>query len=66
MEYNRIGLKIILEELEALLERAKNASKYDSMENVVYIKVQSDCKPRIIQYCNYAECGSIDHTYLAR
>ena len=38
--------------------------KYDNMEPCVYIKPGDH--PRIIQYCCYAECNPIDHTYGAR
>ena len=62
MEYNRIGLKITLEELEYLLERAKKSSCDDNMEGAIYIKVNCESKPKIIQYSNYAGCSSIDYT----
>ena len=64
MKYTDRGLKIPLEELRRLLEYAENRVKYDSMEPCVYIKPGD--RPRIIQYCYYAECNPINHTYGVR
>ncbi len=64
MEYTEHGLRITLDELRRILERAENRAKYDSMESCVYVK--GGDRPRIIQYCGYAECNPIDHTYSAR
>ncbi len=64
MEYTEHGLRITLDELRRILERAENRAKYDSMESCVYVK--GGDHPRIIQYCGYAECNPIDHTYSAR
>ncbi len=64
MEYTEHGLRISLDELRRILEHAENRAKYDSMERCVYIEPGN--RPRIIQYCCYAECDSIDHTYAAR
>lgn len=64
MKYTERGLQITLDELRRILEYAENRAKYDSMEPYVYIR--SGDHPRIIQYCYYAECSPIDHTYLAR
>lgn len=60
MKYTENGLKISLEELRKMLEYAENRVKYDSMESCIYIKGGE--KPKITQYCNYAECNSIDYT----
>lgn len=64
MEYTGHGLQITLDELRHILEYAENRVKYDNMEPCVYIKPGDH--PRIIQYCCYAECNPIDHTYDAR
>ncbi len=64
MKYTEHGLRITLDELRRMLERAEDRSKYDSMESCVYVK--GGDRPRIIQYCSYAECNPIDHTYSAR
>ena len=64
MKYTEYGLCISLEELRHLLEYAENRAKYGDMENCIYIKGGE--KPKITQYCCYAECNPIDHTYLAK
>lgn len=64
MKYTEYGLKITLEELRRLLERAENEAQYHNMENCIYIKGGE--KPEIKQYCSYAECNPIDYTYLTR
>ncbi len=64
MEYTEHGLRITLDELHRMLEYAENRAQYDSMESCVYVK--GGDRPRIIQYCGYAECNPIDHTYSAR
>lgn len=64
MKYTERGLQITLDELRRILEYAENRAKYDSMEPCVYVKPGD--RPRIIQYCYYAECNPIDHTYGAR
>lgn len=61
MEYTKYGLKIPLDELRKMLEYAENRAKYDSVENCIYISGGE--RPRIKQYCQYAECNPIDHTY---
>lgn len=60
MKYTEHGLKISLEELRHILEYAENRAEYDSMEHCIYIKGGE--KPKITQYCCYAECNPIDHT----
>lgn len=64
MKYTERGLQITLDELRHILDYAENRAKYDSMEPCVYVKPGD--RPRIIQYCYYAECNPIDHTYGAR
>lgn len=64
MEYTTHGLKITLDELEGLLEHARNRAKYGNMEHCIYIKGGE--KPQITQYCKYADGTIINHTYLAR
>ena len=64
MKYTEYGLKITLEELRQLLERAENEAQFHNMENCLYIK--GGDRPEIRQYCCYAECNTINHTYLAR
>ena len=64
MKYTEYGLKITLEELRRLLERAENEAKYSNIEACIYIKGGE--KPEIKQYCCYAECNAINHTYNAR
>ena len=64
MKYTEYGLKITLEELRRLLERAENETEYSNMEACIDIKGGE--KPEIKQYCCYAECNAINHTYNAR
>ena len=64
MKYTEYGLKITLEELRQLVERAENGAQFHNMENCLYIK--GGDRPEIKQYCCYAECNAINHTYLAR
>ena len=64
MKYTGHGLQITLDELRRILDYAENRARYGSMEPCVYVKPGD--RPRIIQYCYYAECDPIDHTYAAR
>lgn len=64
MKYTEYGLKVTLDELREMLEYAENRAKYGNMESCIYIKGGE--KPTIKQYCQYAECNPIDHTYNAR
>lgn len=64
MRYTENGLQVPLDELRRLLEYAENRVRYDNMEPCVYIS--PGARPRILQYCCYAECDSIDHTYEVR
>lgn len=64
MKYTEHGLRIPLGELRRLLEYAENRAKYGNMESCVYLKGGE--RPAIIQYCAYAECNPINHTYLAK
>ncbi len=64
MKYTKYGLQITLDELRRLLEYAENRVRYSDMESCIYIK-GGEC-PTIKQYCIYAECNPIDHTYLAK
>lgn len=64
MKYTEYGLQITLEEMRKMLERAENEAKRGNMESCIYIKGGE--KPTIKQYCCYAECNPINHTYLAR
>lgn len=64
MEYTTHGLKITLDELEGLLEYARNRAEYGSMEHSIYIKGGE--RPQITQYCMYSDGNPINHTYLAR
>ena len=64
MKYTEYGLRISLDELEKMLAYAKNQAEYHNMESCIYIKGGE--KPKITQYCCYAECNPIDHTYLAK
>ncbi len=64
MKYTELGLHITLEELRQLLEYAEKRAKFGNMESSIYIKGGE--KPKITQYCCYAECNPIDHTYLAK
>ena len=63
MKYTEYGLKIPLDELRKLLEYAENRSEHANMEPCIYIKGGE--RPTITQYCSYAECSPINHTYLA-
>ena len=64
MRYTEYGLQIGLDELEELLNRAKNAAKYENKESCIYIKGGE--KPTITQYSVYAECNPTNHTYGVR
>lgn len=64
MRYTEHGLQIPLDELHRMLEYAENRARHDNMESCVYISPGD--RPRIFQYCCYAECDPIDHTYAAR
>lgn len=64
MKYTEYGLQITLEEMRKMLERAENEAKHGNMESCIYIKGGE--KPTIKQYCCYAECNPINHTYLAK
>lgn len=64
MKYTEYGLQITLDEMRKMLERAENEAKHGNMENCIYIKGGE--KPTIKQYCCYAECNPINHTYSAR
>lgn len=64
MKYTEYGLQITLEEMRNMLERAENEAKRGNMESCIYITGGEN--PRIKQYCCYAECNPINHTYLAR
>jgi len=64
MKYTEYGLKITLDELERMLEYARNQAEYHNMEWSIYIKGGE--RPKITQYCCYADCNSIDHTYGAK
>jgi len=64
MKYTEYGLCVGLDELEKMLEYARNRVKYGNMEPCIYIK--GGDKPKITQYCCYAECNPIDHTYGAK
>lgn len=64
VKYTEHGLCISLDELRRLLEHAENEAKHGNMESSIYIKGGE--RPTIMQYCCYAECSPINHTYLAR
>ena len=61
MTYTKHGLRISLEELERMLENAKNDAQYHNMEGCIYIK--GGDKPQITQYCCYHECNPTNHTW---
>jgi hypothetical protein len=58
-------LVISLEELRRILEYAENRAQYDSMNSAICIE-HDNGRISIIQYCAYAECNPIDHTYTAK
>ena len=64
MKYTEYGLQITLDELEEMLEYAKNQAEYHDKESCIYIK--GGAKPKITQYSCYAECNPINHTYNAK
>ena len=64
MKYTEHGLQITLEELRCMLEYAENRAEYGNMESCIYINGGN--KPQVTQYCHYAECNPINHTYLAK
>lgn len=64
MNYTEYGLRISLEELCRMVEYAENRYKHGNMENCIYIKGGE--RPKITQYCSYADCSPINHTYLAK
>lgn len=53
MKTTEYGLQITIEELEKILERAKDEAKYNNKETTLYIT-----KNQIVQYSEYAECNS--------
>lgn len=61
MKYTKHGLQIGLDELEELLEEAKNQAKYRSGEDCIYIS--GGKRPEIKQYYCYAECYPKNYTY---
>lgn len=64
MKYTENGLCITLFELRKMLERAENEVRHNSMESCIYIKGGE--RPTIKQYCCYAECNPVNHTYGAK
>lgn len=62
MEYTDKGLFITLADLQQLLHDAQIQAKYHNMQTCIYITGEK--KPKIIQYCNYAECNPITYTPL--
>lgn len=50
--------------LDEALKPVINEAQFHNMENCLYIK--GGDRPEIKQYCCYAECNAINHTYLAR
>jgi hypothetical protein len=64
MRYTEHGLQITLDELRKMLEHAENRAQYGNMESSIYIK--GGDRPSITQYCSYAECNPINHTYNAK
>ena len=64
MEYTEYGLRIPLDELRRLLERAENEAQYHCKESCIYIK--GGDKPQITQYSVYAECNGTNHTYAVK
>lgn len=64
MKYTGNELMITLEELRNMLEYAENRAEYGNMEHCIYIKGGE--RPKITQYCCYAECSPINHTYSAK
>ena len=61
MLYTKYGLKISIEELKQIVEKAENQYKYHNMESCVYIRGGE--RPSIMQYSSYSECAPINHTY---
>lgn len=61
MLYTEYGLKISIEELKQIVEKAENQYKYHNMEPCIYIKGGE--RPSIMQYSSYSECAPINHTY---
>lgn len=64
MKYTEYGLCITLTELRELIKRAENDAQRHNMESCIYIKGGE--RPKITQYCCYAECNPIDYTYGAK
>ncbi len=64
MVYTENGLCITLNELKRLVTRVENENKRGNMEPCIYVK--GGDRPRIIQYCYYAECFPIDFTNSAK
>lgn len=52
MKPTEYGLMIDIEDLEKILEKAKQNAKYNDKESVLYFT-----KNQVIQYSNYAECN---------
>jgi hypothetical protein len=53
-------LVITLDELQKILDYAKNRAQYDSMKSTLEIGCKKG-KITITQYCHYAECNPIFH-----
>lgn len=64
MKYTDKGLQVSLEELKKICAYAENRAKHDSMEPTIYIS--GGDRPTITQYCCYAECNPINHTWGAQ
>jgi len=60
MEYTEHGLRISLDELRRLLERAEKEVQYYCKESCIYIK--GGDKPQITQYSVYSDCNGVNHT----
>lgn len=61
MKYTKQGLCISLDELKELANQVENQATYHNMEPYIYIK--GGDRPTIKQYCYYADCYPVNHTY---
>ena len=60
MKKEKGKLVIALDELQKILDYAKNRAEYGDMRNELEIECADD-KITVTQHCHYAECNSIYH-----
>ena len=63
MKYSRDDhrIQIGIDELEKLLNDAKQQNKYNNMVSAVIIQLEGT-RPEILQLCCYGDCFPVDHS----